>query len=265
MPVLTEVIERTAPPEVLPKEKSDRAIPEKEYMVLIGVEKNSSKDGLVDKIKCGCQFSDDLFKYNFAVLTGIIEKNSRSSVLEFEDVNYVFLDKNGRIHNRSFGYSFLSNINNKWYAILLHDENEMLKKIRANKKIIQREDSVEMLEESILDLNISLLKMDGIKCSGKTLVFIQSYLGETPIRVNCEGYNWRIFENINSIHQSKKINLLEKGHHLLLEYRKFFAEKFIPFEEEFKNFVPINKENLPNEISHYGFMNLYGEEIKRNK
>lgn len=259
MPALTEVIEKTAPPKVLPKEDSDGHTPGGQYMVLIGVEKNPSKDGLVDKIKCGCQFSDDVFKYNFAVLTGIIEKDSRSSVLELENVNYTFFNKDSKIHRRSFEYGFLSNIGDKWYAILLHDEKAMLKKIRANKKIISRYDPIEELEECFIDLECLFLKLKKIKCTGKPLVFIKSYLGEIPIRVNCEEHNERILEYINSIRQPTA----NEKNRLDLEFRKYFAEKFMPFEEEFKNFITLA--TLPKEISNYNFMDLYGREIKRNK
>lgn len=277
MPVLTDLEERidSAPPEELPKEDSDDSNPGRRCMVLVGAEKNQYKEikEMAAKSKaCGCHFSDDLFRYNFAVLTGRLEKYSASSVLGLEDTDYLFLDKNNFSYMRYFEYSFMSNINDKWYACLLHDEKVVLEKIRAAKEIIKtKEEPFDELVELIAEFKLSVSEVRGIKCAGNPLVFAQSYTGKSPIKVYCEDFPSVIFENTMDAHSLNKTYIgmhsaedrKKNLNHWFFEDRKYIAERFLPFENEFLGFITLNKEDLPEKISNYHLMDMCGKEIFR--
>lgn len=268
MPVLTDLEKRidSAPPKELPEEDSGDSSPIKICMVLVGVEKNQHKEikEVVAKSKlCGCHFSDDLFKYNFAVLVGILEKYPANGVLELEDTDYLFLDKNNSPHMRSFEYSFLPNMNGKWHACLLNDEKVSLEKIRANKKITPTKEKP--IEELMAELKVSISEMHGIKCTGNPLVFVQSYLGESPIRVYGECPQLAIVDKTRKAHSLDKADISEYRekhlNHWFFEERRYIAERFLPFESEFSRFAMLKKEDLPKEISNYHLMNMDGKEM----
>lgn len=274
MPVLTELEKRidSAPPDELPKEDSGDNSPERRCMVLVGIEKNQHKEikEMADKAKvCGCNFSDDLFRYNFAVLTGIMEKYPAGPVLGLEDTDYLFLDKNNLSHMRSFEYSFLSNIKGKWYAYLLHDEKIMLEKAKSNREILRAKE--ESIDELVAELKVSISELIGIKCTGNSLVFAQSYLGESPIKIYCEDFPLIILENTKNVHSLNRIEAGKRSkediekyvNHWFFEDRKYITEKFMPFENEFSRFIMLNKGDLPEEISNYHLMNLDGKEMTK--
>lgn len=272
MPVLTELEKRidSTPPDESPKENNGDSNPGRRYMVLIGVEKNQYKEikELADKAEaCGCHFSDDLFKYNFAVLTGILEKYPASSVLGLEYTDYLFLDKDNSPHARSFEYDFLSNINGKWYACLLRDEKIVLEKIKANKEIIKAKE--ESIDELFAEFKLLASEVRGIKCTGNPLVFAQSYLGESPIKVYCEDFPSLILEKTRDACSPNKTyagkhageDMEKHVNYWFFEERMYIAERFMPFENEFSKFIILNKEDLPKEISSYHLMSINGKEM----